>query len=77
MRRRQRASTDTPASKTDNRSEAEAAVAAFLAGGGKVQSGPPIEATAFACGECGHAGTIGRAPGKRAYCPRCKTLLSI
>ena len=53
-------------SKADNRSDAEAMVAAFLARGGAIKEMPAVEPTTFTCKTCGHTGIIGIAPGKKA-----------
>ena len=62
-------------SKADKRSDAEAMVAAFLAKGGAIKEMPSVEATAFSCKTCGHAGIVGIAPGKKARCPKCREYL--
>lgn len=59
-------------SKTDKRNDADALVAAFLAKGGAIKEMPSVEATAFACKNCGHTGIIGMAPGKKTRCPKCR-----
>jgi predicted nucleic-acid-binding Zn-ribbon protein len=59
-------------SKADKRSDAEDLVAAFLAKGGAIKEMPSVEATAFACKNCGHTGIIGMAPGKKVRCPKCR-----
>jgi hypothetical protein len=76
MQRRSSSKNDRT-TKADKRSEAEAQIAEFLARGGKVQSGPSVVATSFACLNCGHTGTIGHVAGKRVYCPKCRTPLSL
>ncbi len=62
-------------SKADKRSDAEDLVAAFLAKGGAIKEMPSVEATAFSCKTCGHAGIVGMAPGKRTRCPKCREFL--
>jgi hypothetical protein len=64
-----------PQHKAEKRNEAEDVVAAFLAAGGTVKRMPTVEATAFACGSCGHAGVLGVSPGKTRKCPKCRALL--
>jgi hypothetical protein len=59
-------------SKADKRSTADDLVAAFLAKGGAIKEMPTVEATAFACKNCGHTGIIGMAPGKKVRCPKCR-----
>ena len=62
-------------SRTDRKTEAAEAVAAFLARGETVKLMPPVVATEFACATCGHVGISGLAEGKRRRCPKCKTPL--
>lgn len=59
-------------SKADRKTEAEDAVAAFLARGGAVKRMPDVVATTFACANCGHTGILGVAEGKRSRCPKCR-----
>jgi hypothetical protein len=61
-----------PVSRADRKSEAEAALAAFLGRGGAVKQGPSVVPTMFSCSGCGHSGIAGIAGGKTARCPRCR-----
>ncbi len=65
-----------PQSRADRRSEADDAIAAFLARGGAVKQMPAVVATTFACATCGHTGILGIASGKTSRCPKCRALLS-
>ena len=59
-------------SRADRKSEADAALAAFLSRGGAVTQGPSVVPTAFACSSCGHSGIAGVAEGKMPRCPKCR-----
>jgi hypothetical protein len=62
--------------KAELKAEAEAAMAAFMSKGGAVKQMPTVEPIAFACGNCGHAGTIGVRPGQTMKCPKCRSPLT-
>jgi hypothetical protein len=59
-------------SKADHKTQADDAVAAFLARGGSVKQMPAVVATTFACANCGHTGILGIAEGKSPRCPKCR-----
>jgi hypothetical protein len=59
-------------SRADRKSEADAALAAFLSRGGAVTHGASVVPTAFACKSCGHTGIAGVTQGKTLRCPKCR-----
>ena len=75
-RRRNSQAGRAPATRADRKSEAEAAMAAFLSKGGAVKQVPSVVPTMFACSECGHARIAGMTEGKTTRCPRCRQPLT-
>ncbi|HZP19809.1 MAG TPA: hypothetical protein VFB16_06315 [Bauldia sp.] len=63
-------------SRIEKKSEAEDALAAFLARGGMVTKAAPVVATTIACANCGYTGIVGIAEGKTGRCPRCREKLA-
>jgi hypothetical protein len=75
-RRRNSQAGRAPVTRADRKNEAEAALAAFLKGGGAVKQAPSVVPTMFACAECGHTGIAGMTEGKTTRCPRCRQPLN-
>ena len=58
------------------KTQADDAIAAFLAQGGVVKQMPTVATALIACSSCGYSGVVGVTAGKQGRCPRCQPLSS-
>jgi len=73
--RKWRKSPAVPTSRADRKTQADDAIAAFLAQGGVVKQMPTVATALIACSSCGYSGVVGVTAGKQGRCPRCRTPL--